>query len=230
MFKNNPTCNCDQCDLKELFSGNVTDNVLQEVCNMKYERSFKKGEIIINEGTDIKEFIYLKSGLVKLYRKGLYAEEIICFARPLDFVSLLSIFSEKKYNYSVSALEDSVTCNLDFIKVKEYAQKNGGFALSLMEKMSRASDKIILTTLEIRQRRLYGRVAYFLLFFSNEVYKAKSFELPISRKEIADFFGMTAENIIRTLSEFRKDGIIKLSGKSIEIINEDKLKVISSKN
>ncbi len=62
----------------------------------------------------IKDFVYLKSGLVKLYRSDSGGkEQIITIAKPFDYVSLLSVFSKDTYNYSVTALEDSVTCNIE---------------------------------------------------------------------------------------------------------------------
>ena len=54
-------------------------------------------------------------------------------------------------------------------------------------------------------------------------YNSNIFELPVSRKEIGEFIDMTTENVIRTLSEFRKDNIIKINGKIIEIIDLSRL-------
>jgi CRP-like cAMP-binding protein len=222
------TCNCEGCELKSLFFENASSLEIESICTQKVEKRYKKGEIIIKEGIDIIEFTYLKEGLVKLFRTANDGkEQIICFAGPLDFVSLLSIFSERRYNYSVTAIEDSITCSLLLSEIKQMAQRNGKFSLSLIEKINRASDKIIISFLDVKQRRLYGRVAYILLYFADTICKKDTFELPISRKEIAEFIGMTTENVIRTLSDLRKDSIIKISGKTIEILDKEKLKRIS---
>jgi len=218
------TCNCEGCELKSLFFENVSTSEIESICTQKTEIPHRKGEIIIREGDPIISFIYLKNGLVKLYRQaGQDREQIICFALPLDFVSLLSVFSEKKYNYSVAALEDSVTCNIALDEVVHIATTNGKFALSIVEKVNKATDKIILDFLKLKQKRLYGRIAYILLFFSRDIYHSNSFNLPVSRKEIAEYIGMTVENVIRTLSDFRKDGIIKIFGPVIEIVDEERL-------
>src|SRR5512145_3348344 len=218
------TCNCEGCELKSLFFQNVTTSEIESICTRKTEIPHKKGDVIIQEGDSIKDFIYLKSGLVKMSRKtNAEHEQIICFALPLDFVSLLSVFSERNYNYSVVALEDSVTCNINLDEVKNIASMNGKFAMSIIEKVNRATDKIILDFLNLKQKRLFGRIAYILLFFSKEIYHGNSFNLPVSRREIADYIGMTVENVIRTLSELRKDGIIKISGPTIEIVDECRL-------
>jgi CRP-like cAMP-binding protein len=211
-----------------MFFEKVSTSEIESICTRKTELPFKKGAVIIREGDPINSFIYLKEGLVKLYRRADdEREQIICFALPLDFVSLLSVFSEKQYNYSVAALEDSVTCNIDLDEVIHVAITNGKFALSLIEKVNKVTDKIILDFLNLKQKRLYGRIAYILLFFSREIYHNNSFNLPVSRKEIAEYIGMTTENVIRTLSDFRKDGIIKIFGPVIEIVDEDRLSRIA---
>ena len=96
-----------------------------------------------------------------------------------------------------------------------------------MTKISKISDKIILQTLDIRNRNLIGRVAYILLYFAKDIYGTTVFDLPVSRKEIADYISMSTANVIRTLSDFRKEGIIKLYGKTVEILDIEKLEIIS---
>ncbi len=222
------TCDCEKCELKSLFFSSVNETEISRLCNQKVEKFYNKGEVILKEKDKIEEFVYLKSGLVKLYRSPNHGkEQIITIAKPFDFVSLLSVFSDTNYNYSVTALEDSVTCVMSLGEIKQLTATNGDFALNIIEKMSKVSDMIILESLEIRQKHLPGRVAYSLLHFAEYIYEKDEFELPMSRKEIAEYIGMTTENVIRTLSEFKKDKIIKIFGKTIEIVDKDKLRTIS---
>jgi CRP/FNR family transcriptional regulator len=221
-------CDCEKCDVKEMFYEHVEEQYTEVVCNTKIEKVFKKGDVIIEEGKPIESFIYLKSGLVKLFKHGEDKKgQIIIIAKPFDFVNLLSVFSDTNYNYSVTALEDSITCHLDLDYIKNMIRTNGEFALSIMKKISKVSDTIILESLTVRKKNIHGRVAYILLFFADQIYEDKYFELPLNRREIAEFIGKTTENVIRTLSEFRKDGIIKIFGKFIEIVDKEKLQQIS---
>ena len=64
------------------------------------------------------------------------------------------------------------------------------------------------------------------LFFKRNL-SLEDFELPVSRKEIADLISMSSANVIRTFSEFRRDGIIRANGRTIEITDMNKLEVIS---
>lgn len=230
MSENRNYCICAECDFKDVVFAYLDDPTIQELCNNKVEQSFSKGEIINHEGEKITSFKYLRSGLVKLYRRTPNGEEqIITITRPFEFVSNMSIFSEDRYRYSVSAVEDSIVCivNLEFIK--GLFLKNGGFAMGLISKISRINDKIINQTLDIRQKNLVGRVAFILLYFTKEIYKSRVFDLPVSRKEIAEYIGMSTANVIRTISEFKKDGTIKVFGKTIEVVDIDKLEIISKR-
>lgn len=221
-------CQCGDCDFRDVLFSYLDEKTIDELCNHKEEQFFRKGEIINHEGEKINTFKYLKSGLVKLFRRVSTGEEqIITITRPFEFVSNMSIFSEEKYQYSVAALEDSVVCVIDLDFIKDLFMKNGSFAMSLLTKISMINDKIISQTLDIRQKNLVGRVAYVLLYFTKEIYKSKVFDLPVSRKEIADYIGMSTANVIRTMSEFKKEGIIRIFGKTIEIVEMEKLEVIS---
>ncbi|PLX23864.1 MAG: hypothetical protein C0599_03355 [Salinivirgaceae bacterium] len=222
-----PNCTCEKCELKSLFFQSVSEEELFNVCNNKKENEHKKGDLIIAEGSVIKDFIYLKSGLVKLYKTTRDHEQILKFAGPFDFVSILNIFSHNKHQYSVMALEDSVTCHVDFAEVRNMVLENGVFAHGLLQKMGQVSDSIIQESLQIRRHNLKGRVAIVLLYFANRVYEKDEFELPLSRKEIAEYIGKTTENVIRALSDFRKSNIIKIFGKVIEIIDKERLERLS---
>jgi len=224
------SCICAQCDFRDIVFSYLDDSAIDELCDNKEEQFFRKGEIINHEGEKIITFKYLKSGLVKLYRRTSSGEEqVITITRPFEFVSNMSIFSQERYQYSVSALEDSVVCSIKLEFIKQLFFKNGGFAMGLLTKISMINDKIISQTLDIRQKNLVGRVAFVLLYFTKEIYNSRVFDLPVSRKEIADYIGMSTANVIRTLSDFKKEEIIRVFGKTIEVVNVDKLEIISKR-
>ncbi len=230
MIKKEKNCICEHCEFREIVFSSLDADTVQELCNNKTEHFYRKGEVIHHEGEIIHDFKYLRSGLVKLYRRADNNEEqIITITRPFEFVSNMSIFSGDKYIYSVSALEDSEVCSVNLVFMKELFQRNGGFALNLLSKVSQINEKIISQTLDLRQKNLIGRVAYVLLYFTEEIYKSKVFDLPVSRKEIADYIAMSTANVIRTLSEFKKEGLIRVFSKTIEVIDIEKLKVISKR-
>jgi len=223
-------CVCASCDFRDVVFSYLDDPSIEKLCNNKEEQSYRKGEVINHEGEKIINFKYLKKGLVKIYRRTSTGEEqIITITRPFEFVSNMSIFSDERYQFSVSALEDSVVCSVKLDFIKELFLNNGGFAMGLLTKISMINDKIITQTLDIRQKNLVGRVAFVLLIFTKDIYNSRVFDLPVSRKEIADYIGMSTANVIRTLSDFKKEGIIRVFGKTIEVVDISKLEIISKR-
>ena len=222
-------CDCSQCELRKAFFDSFSDEDLGDICRNKTEFPFLRGETIFREGDLIRYFSYLKSGLVKLVKTDPAGkDQIITIAGPYDFVSLLGVFSDTHQSYSVSVLEDAVLCCIDIERMREIALRNARFSMNLMERMGAVSNKIIREGLEIRKRNTHGKVAYILLKFCKDIYGECIFDLPVSRREIAENIGMTTENVIRTLSELRKEKVIRINGKEIEVVDPAALERISN--
>ena len=218
---------CNKCAFRSLLFDNLSEDELIDLNINKVEKKYFKKERVVEQGQSIKEFLYLKEGLIKLVKKdGMQKEHIISIAKPLNFIGFLSVFSNNKYQYSINAIEDSVVCFIDLEILKETIKNNGIFALEVLEKISKISDEIIQFRVMIDRRQLRGRIAYILVMFAKQVYFNSKFNLPLSRKEIAELIDMSTENVIRILSEFRKDKIIRIDGSLIEILNIGQLERI----
>ena len=59
------------------------------------------------------------------------------------------------------------------------------------------------------------------------VEEEKTIAVYLSREEVASLSSMTASNAIRTLSNFAAEGIIRIKGRKITILDMDSLKQIS---
>lgn len=199
-----------------------------DVCSRKAQMRFSRGEVVFESGTKPEDFIYLKSGLLKYYTTLPNGKtQILSLAKPFDTIGILTLFNEEKASYTVSALEDSTVCYIPLSQITDFISKNGSFALDFVHKMSSAANHLIFKQLQIKNKNIYGRLADILLELSDEIYKNKVFDLPVSRRDLADMIGMTTENVIRTLSEFRRDELIEISGKRITILDKKGLQKIS---
>lgn len=219
---------CTECAFRSLLFEKLDIDELTEMDQSKTEVKFKKGEDILVEGNTIKEFVYLKKGLVKLTKKTENQKDhIISVAKPQTFIGFLTVFSHDKYQYSLSAIEDSILCFIDINIIKKTIQQNGEFALDVLSKISTVSDEIINRRVVLCSKQLRGRIAYLLLYFAKKIYYNTSFELPLTRKEFGELIDMSTENVIRILSEFRKDDLLDIDGSFIKIKNIDNLEMVS---
>ncbi len=221
---------CKGCIYRGLLFGELDDIEYNLVNSTRKEVLYSKGELIKKEGNEISSFIYLRKGLVKLYKTDeLGKDRILSINKPGDFVSLLHLFSNHEYPYSISALEETLICEVDVDIIKHLITTNGKFALSVVKRMGKVADEIIKTRFEQSRLQIKGRIASILLFFADQIYHKKSFRLPITRRETGELISMSTENAIRTLSEFNKDGIISLDRKTITILEYEQLKEICRK-
>ena len=171
---------CKTCIYRTLLFTSLTPQELASINKNKREIKFRKGEMISRQGQEIKEFMYLKTGLVKLYRteEG-YKDQIISISKPGDFVTLLSIFSGSNYKYSIAAIEETIICAVGIDAFKAVINTNQAFVTDLLGKMSIIYDGIIETKFNITKRHLRGRNAYILLSFAEHLYQDNKFDLPI---------------------------------------------------
>lgn len=219
---------CYDCIYKSYLFDYLTDQEVTQVCLNKEDAEFIKGEIVCSEGEKIEHLIYLKEGLLKLFKTGKgRSQQIISIGSPRDFIGLLSVFSNTTYIYSLAALEDSSVCMIDIDVIKKVILQNGKFALSLIEKINRISDIVLSNKVELGIKQLRGRIAHILLMFADKVYSSDTYDLPVSRKELGELIDMRTENVVRILSEFRKDQLIGIEGKKIKIKDKPLLEKIS---
>ncbi len=190
---------------------------------------FKKGEIITKQGTLATHSLYVSQGLVKLYVEGKNRNIIIKLIPAGNFIGLHSLFSElQTYNFSVAAIENSSICMIPREIFYDQAEKNHNFLLEVTKNVSECANLVLDKVLSLSEKTARGRLIDTLLYFSEEIYNNKTFNLPITRKELAELCSISTENAVRILSELRKEGLIDIDGKKITIKQPALLKKLSN--
>lgn len=215
---------CKTCVYRQLLFGDLNDKEYELINQTRTEKIFRRGEVIVKENDPIESFLYLRKGLVKLYKTDEHGKDhLISINKPGDFVNLLSIFSDHNFHYSINALEETFVCEVKLDVLKEVMASNSKFTLRILNRISHISDEVIVNRFEITRKQIKGRVAFILVFLADQIYKNHEYRLPITRRELGELISMTTENTIRTLSEFKKDGIVDMDGRIITILDYDRL-------
>ena len=213
----------------DLFLRHLTEEELNIYFKHRVELKFKKGQDICKQGSFANHVFYLKEGLVKLYTEGDKKNIILSVYKPPVYVGLLSLFGEDFYQFSLSALEDSTVGVIELDWFKKLIVLNGNFGLEVITYVSQSANYILHNKIKMGQKQMRGKVASVLLFFSRYIFEKTEFILPLTRKEMAEFAGLSTENLIMAMSEFRKDKLIDVEGKKIRILNAAGLDEISNR-
>jgi len=215
---------CKTCVYRQLLFDDLNAKEYELINQTRTEKIFRRGEVIVKENDPIESFLYLRKGLVKLYKTDEHGKDhLISINKPGDFVNLLSIFSGHNFHYSINALEETFVCEVKLDVLKEVMASNSKFTLRILNRISHISDEVIVNRFEIARKQIKGRVAFILVFLADQIYKNHEYRLPITRRELGELISMTTENTIRTLSEFKKDGIVDMDGRIITILDYDRL-------
>jgi CRP/FNR family transcriptional regulator len=192
----------------------------------RVELTFKRGETLFKQGALAGHIVFLKSGLVKVYREQNNEELILSLEGKGKMLGMHAITSSI-YPYSVAAYEDVTVCLLDLNSIKQLMETNSRFSNKMFLLINEDSlflyDRMTCLTL----KQLHGRFADLLLCLSLRIYRRKEFQVPLTKKDMAAVMNMSQESFSRVLKEFTDDSIIEYSGNRIKILNFPKVKNLS---
>lgn len=220
---------CKFCTFKSTAAQKLNDAELDEMNANCAKVLFKAGDTIITQDTLSTSMVYLRTGLVKVHIKGPVREKIMRIVKAPAYLCLPSVFGDKVYHFSATALEDTSVCFIDNITFKNLINQNGDFAYEIIREMGKGELLSFHSLINNSQKQNAGRVADTIFFFARDIYKSNSFTLPVSRQELGDLLGITRESASRILTDFHNEKILHIEGKKITIVNEDLLKQISDK-
>jgi len=190
--------------------------------------TYQENDVIFKQDTRTSHFMYIRSGLIKVYRENRNQKvKIIKLAIPDEFLGINSVLGEQTFSYSAAALEKTTIQIIDYNIFENILLNNGKYARSLMENICSDNLGIFRRLISQSQKQLPGRIADILLYFSDIIYHSRNFSFPLTRTELAELAGTTKESLIRTLTEFKNDKIIILEGKKVQIVSEDIIHTLS---
>jgi CRP/FNR family transcriptional regulator len=193
------------------------------------ELTYKKGEIVTKQGSTAPHVVFLVKGLLKAYIEGLPGNLVLKIISANKFVALSAAMDGNNlFHYSSMAYIDSVVRLIDLNVFRQLMRTNAAFATEVFSIQSVNALQIYGRFFCLTQKQSYGRLADILLCLSDNVFQSKAFAFDLSRKEIAELSGMAEESVVRIIKRFKEDHLIKTVGKTIEILDYEKLRQIST--
>lgn len=232
-MKNNtsiPTC-------RECLTGNksiLSTLNEQELDRLIFDKNcnfYKKGSTIFHEGNRIHHFYCIHSGIVKMYKTGIEGkEQIVSFAKAGDIIGYRSILSHESACTTAKAIEDVVVCAISAESMFFLIEHNSRFSMELMQLACKELGEANQFLTDIAQKSVRERLAEVLVKLK-ETFSLDTdgyLKVSLTREELASLVGTATESVIRLLSEFKSDKFIDINGRKIRILNEERLRKLSS--
>jgi len=218
------TVSLNQCKCFESLS-DEEKNILDENSVIV---DYRKGEIICKRGSLATHVMFLEKGLAKVFLEDGVNSLVLKILPEKNLIGLASVSDDvNTFEYSVMAYIDSQVRQIEIKTFKELLKRNSDFAKVVIDILGSNSVQIYGRFFCLTHKQSFGRLADIILCLSDRVFRSDEFELPLSRKDLAELSGLSAETVIRMLKVFREEGLISLQGKTLRVVDHSRLSKIS---
>lgn len=218
---------CQSClNSKCLIKKNLNHFTTNEFTANKTTLKLKKGQQFIIEGTPVNGLFFILKGDVKVFRTGINGrEQIVRFAKDGEIIGHRGFGTQEYYSIGATALKDTTICYFSKTNVQEALLTHPRFTYDFMlfyaNELNRSESKVK----SISQMTVRERVIDALLYIHRKFGDLNNFlNLPLSRRDYADYAGTTEQQVIRVFSSLKKEELIIAKGKKIGIKDISALK------
>lgn len=196
------------------------------IANKAIMRKYERGELIYRSGDLSDQLFIVQKGKAKVYRLSKEGrEQLVRILLPGDFAGELALFSAVENDSYAEALDTTHICTIKRHDVQELLEKYPAISLHILSELARRLDTSEKQTAIISSEPVNARIGKYLLALANQTGK-NSFNLPMSRKNMASFLGTSPETVSRKLRDFEEAGWILQNGpRKITILDADALRV-----
>ncbi len=203
------------------------DDLLKDISD-KHVRSVGKRDVIYSEGDTCLGVYIVVKGKVKVYKSHDLGKDLILRVRGKgEMMGYVALLQGDIHLDNAVALEPSEVMFVPRHAFFNWLEEQPKMMLELIYLMSGALIFERERAVSLAYSSVRKRTSAALLKLKTRFHEGPAeslFTMPISRDDLAAMVGTATESVIRTLSDFKEEGLIKIQGSSITILNEEKLR------
>jgi CRP-like cAMP-binding protein len=143
-----------------------------------------------------------------------------------DFLGFTSFIDNVPYQESATVLEDVQVLGVSKTELKEILENSKHVSLELMELLTDNLADIKNQLLQMAYSSVRKKTAQTILQFAQILKKTQEEGIRIARNDLASVAGIATESLIRTLSGFKKEGLIEIEGRNIRLVDIKGLELV----
>ncbi|MBB3117333.1 fumarate/nitrate reduction transcriptional regulator Fnr [Pseudoduganella violacea] len=195
-------------------------------------RKVVRGGTLFRIGDPFTNLYAIRLGHFKTYQINANGSEQVTGFQMAGELLGMDAISADRHHCSAEALEDSEVCEIPFSSLEQLLRDMPTLLRHFHRMMSQEITREQSVMLLLGNMQATQRFAAFLVNLASRYeargYSATAFQLRMSREEIGNYLGLTIESISRLLAKFKKEGLIRVSNREIEVLNPTKLKAITA--
>jgi len=216
------------CDIQAPCFTKLTPEEAKLVRESRTQVLFRKGDTLAKQSAFASYVLFLMTGLAKQYIEGDGSRSFnLRIIRPGEFIGLSSVFNRNTFAYSAVALTECQVLLIEKTTLANVIRQNGTFAFSFIQRYCEQNNDLTATLRNIIYKQMNGRMADTLLYIDSLRAEHPDIFHQLTRRDLADFAGISMESAVKLLKSFERDGIIQLNEKDIHLLKFDFLYEIS---
>jgi len=191
---------------------------------------FRKWDNLTKQGAFSSYILFIIEGFAKQYIEGNFNKSYnLKIIKPGDFVGLSTVFEQNTFSYSSIAITDCRAFLIDKNAIAKLVMQNGLFAYNIIKRYCEQNNLLFDSLKTNVFKHMNGRLANTLLYLNSFKNVFPDIFHNLTRKDIAEFAGISTESTVKLLKTFESENIIKLDEKNIEIKDINSLIEISKR-
>ena len=188
---------------------------------------FSKETTIYKEGNNSNYIYLINSGLIKCHKLDEQGKQLTtALYKEDDLFGYTSFTQNLAYQESATAIQETELVGLSKKALTSVLNKNHKVTLELIELLTEDLAAVKDQLLQMAYSSVSKKTANTILLFAEKLNRKPEDQIKISRNDLASVAGIATETLIRTMSSFKKQGLIEIEGRTIRILDLEKLKEI----
>ncbi|WP_435138761.1 cyclic nucleotide-binding domain-containing protein [Pseudopelagicola sp. nBUS_19] len=207
----------------------ISDTSFQTLTRGAYLQNFPPHTELVTEGESADFLHIVATGIVELHSTWEDRETTMTLLEPYATFILAATIKDRPYLMSARAVTKVRIIMIPSEDVRGVFEADSDFAKSIVTELAscyRESIKIMKT---IKLRTSVERLANYLVKHSTQQGTRDAVTLPIEKKKIASYLGMTPENLSRAFAALKIHGVA-VNGELITLTDPDELRHFSRPN
>ena len=223
------TVSCQDCKLSEMCLPHALDDSdIQFIdATVKRGKPLRRNDVVYQSGDEFRSIYAVRSGAFKTFHLDEEGEEhVMGFHLPGEIFGLDAIDSGFHRNTAI-ALDTSAICEIPYADVERLSHKISKLQTHMFRLLSREIRDDQILQMLLGKRTAEDRIGSFLLNLSarhrQRNLSPHSLRLAMPRTDLGNYLGLAVETVSRVFTRLQDQGLLKVNGKDIEILEQSEL-------
>lgn len=219
----------DMHEKKEIIVGSVLfkgleDAQLERVAEISHEKNYKRGESIFFEGDEATGFYVVVEGKVKIFKMSPDGrEQILHIFGPGEPFGEVPVFHRQPFPANAVTMAQSTLLFFPRREFVDLVASTPSLALSMLAMLSLRLRRFASQVESLSLKEVPGRLAAHLVYLAEEQGRTDRVVLDIPKGQLASLLGTSPETLSRIFARMSEEGLIRVHGKEIELLDYEEL-------